>query len=182
MEPTVSDIVIPSGSRELAARIIAGARSTSRQRGLVFVHGLDSDQSGYRDRALAAAAELDAVCLTFDLSGHGRSTGALDELSARDHLGDVIAVTDALVGQVAVDPNRLGVCGASYGAYLAALLRAERPVQRLLLRAPALYGDDVFDMPIADRRGAPQRQQSAKPLTVLERFHADGSHRGVRTR
>ena len=33
------------------------------------------------------------------------------------------------------------MCGASYGAYLAALLVSERPVSRLLLRAPALARD-----------------------------------------
>jgi uncharacterized protein len=38
-----------------------------------------------------------------------------------------------------VDPARIGVCAASYGAYLACLLLGERPVRRLLLRAPALY-------------------------------------------
>jgi uncharacterized protein len=170
MEPIDSDITIDSAGRELAGRLIAQPGSERSRSALLFVHGLESDQSGYRHRARAAAAELNAVCLTFDLGGHGQSNGVLDELSAADHLNDLIAATDTLLGQAEVDENRLGVCGASYGAYLAALLTAERPVRRLLLRAPALYGDELVRAPIGERRGAPQVLQPAKALTLVEEF------------
>ena len=52
-----------------------------------------------------------------------------------------------------VEPSRVGVCGASYGAYLSVLLSAERPVARLLLRAPALYADDSLDAVLAAPSG-----------------------------
>jgi uncharacterized protein len=170
MEPTVSDITIDSAGRELAGRLIAQPGSERGRSALLFVHGLESDQSGYRDRARTAAAELNAVCLTFDLGGHGQSSGVFDELSAADHLNDLMVATDTLLGQATVDENRLGVCGASYGAYLAALLTAERPVRRLLLRAPALYRDELFGLPIGERRGSPQVLQPAKALTLVEAF------------
>ncbi len=44
----------------------------------------------------------------------------------------------------AVDRAKVGVCGASYGGYLAALVTAHREVRRLLLRAPSLAGDVDF--------------------------------------
>ena len=145
--------------------------------GILFVHGLRSDQDGYRERARAAVERLGAVAVTFDLGGHGRSGGDLAGLTARTHLGDVLAAYDLLASRPTVDPERIGVCGASYGAYLTALLTAERPAARLLLRAPALLADDDFDTPVEARAarwgGGPSRalEQLARydgPVLVVE--------------
>jgi dienelactone hydrolase len=56
----------------------------------------------------------------------------------------VIAAYDYLAAIGAVDRERIGVCGASYGAYLAALLTAHRGIARLALRAPSLARDNDF--------------------------------------
>ena len=53
-----------------------------------------------------------------------------------------------------MDIARVGVCAASYGAYLSALLVSRRPVERLLLRAPALYADDDLHTPLGRRRAS----------------------------
>jgi len=122
--------------------------------GLLFVHGLDSSQDGYARRAEAASSELGLTCLTFDLGGHGRSTGDRNRLSRSDHLQDLEAAYDRLRSAMGIDPARIGVCGASYGAYLSCLLIGTRQVRRLLLRAPALYHDtDVQISP--DKRDEP---------------------------
>jgi pimeloyl-ACP methyl ester carboxylesterase len=105
-------------------------------------------------RAEAAAAELGAVSLTFDLSGHGKSSGDFDSLSIADHLDDALAAYDRLLEECEVDPGRVGVAGASYGAYLAALLTTRRPVARLALRVPALYADADMSVPARARSGA----------------------------
>jgi pimeloyl-ACP methyl ester carboxylesterase len=134
--------------RELSARRFAGADQAwreARRPGLVFIHGLGSSQSSYMDRAEAAARSLGAVCVIFDLGGHGESEGKLRDFTPRDHLADVIAAFDALAEDQVVDGSRIGVCAASYGAYLATLLTSLRPVARLLLRAPGLYDDKDLD-------------------------------------
>src|SRR5467141_2227572 len=83
-----SDIVLAASGRRLCARIFErGRRSVSRP-GVLFIHGLGSGQSGYRPRGEATARALDAVCLTFDLGGHGDSSGVRDELNPLDHLQD----------------------------------------------------------------------------------------------
>ena len=122
-----------------------------RRPGVLFIHGLHSTQSGYRERAEAVAAELGAVCLTFDLGGHGESEGRREGLALADHLADVTAAYDRLVAERDVDPGRVGVAGASYGGYLAAMLTARRPVARLAIRAPALYADADLHAPPAAR-------------------------------
>jgi pimeloyl-ACP methyl ester carboxylesterase len=114
--------------------------------------------------------KLGATCLTFDLGGHGRSGTQPEVLSARDHLLDTIAAYDALVASQHVDPARVGVCGASYGAYLAALIVAQRPVRRLLLRAPALYPDDWLDTPIGRRGPLGTTPTNSAALESLRQF------------
>jgi hypothetical protein len=85
------------------------------------------------------------------------------------HFGEVLAAYDLLAARPTVDPERIGVCGASYGAYLTALLTAERPAARLLLRAPALLADDDFDTPIVSRTGRWGGDRS-KALERLRRY------------
>jgi uncharacterized protein len=106
--------------------------------GVLFVHGQGSSQKGYEHRARVISRALDAVCLTFDLSGHGSDADNFDRYSTKDHLQDVVAAYDYLVSRNHVDRARVGVCGASYGGYLAALLTFHRAVTRLVLRAPSL--------------------------------------------
>jgi len=161
------DISFRSAALDLAGTLFE-PEGVALAPGLLFVHGLWSDQGGYGERAVAAGERLGAVCLTFDLAGHGRSGGTLADLSARTHLGDVLAAYDLLVSQPSVDTGRIGVCAASYGAYLTSLLSAERPTRRLLLRAPALYADGDFDTPVGERTAA----QDGGPSVALERLAA----------
>ena len=129
----------------LSANLHAASLGHSPRPGLVFVHGLRSDQAGYRERA-DACARAGITSITFDLGGHGASEGELEHFSLRDHLADLFAVYDTLASDLGVDASRIGLCGASYGAYLAVRTALERDVRRLLLRAPALYADGDFDV------------------------------------
>lgn len=156
----------PSG-RGLAGRVFGPEESRPA---LLFVHGIDSSQSGYRERAEAAVERLGAVCLTFDLGGHGESEGVRSALSIRDHLEDVVSAYDRLVAERGVDTTRIGVTGASYGGYLATLLTTRRPVARLALRAPMLYDDADFDAPRAARRPPADAPTSSAALEAIARF------------
>jgi pimeloyl-ACP methyl ester carboxylesterase len=133
-----------AGGRSLHGRLFGPAE---QRPGILLIHGLHSTQAGYGERAEALADELGAVCLTFDLGGHGESEGAQPALSLADHIGDVAVAYDRLVAERDVDPGRIGVAGASYGGYLAAVLTARRPVARLAIRAPALYADADVAVP-----------------------------------
>ena len=133
-----------AGGRSLHGRLFGPAE---QRPGVLFVHGLHSTQAGYAERAEALAEAIGAVCLTFDLGGHGESEGSQPSLSLADHIGDVVVAYDRLVAERDVDPGRIGVAGASYGGYLAAVLTARRPVARLAIRAPALYADADVAVP-----------------------------------
>ena len=107
--------------------------------------------------------------MAIDLGGHGDSTGRLTQVTPRQNLADVVSAFDELASVPGVDPARIGVCAASYGAYLSVLLTAFRTVNRMLLRAPALYADDCFDRGLSERRpGDPTTAQT--PLAHLALF------------
>ncbi len=95
------------------------------------------------------------VCLTFDMRGHGATGGELEQLSRQDFLTDVTAAYDFLAAQPGVDASRITVIGSSFGGYMTALLSAERPVHAVVLRVPADYRDEQFDIPLVE---AKQRQ------------------------
>jgi pimeloyl-ACP methyl ester carboxylesterase len=139
--------------------------------GILFIHGWESSKRGFLERARAVSADCGAECVAFDLSGHGEDAAApADSFSPRQHLGEATAAYDELAARAGVDPGRIGVCGASYGGYLAALLIARRPVASLLVRAPALYPDAAFEMPPRERRTELVANAEARPLRNLAAF------------
>src|SRR5215204_4874110 len=114
--------------------------------GVLFVHGWGGSQQHYLARARQIAA-LGCVCLTFNLRGHGETEPQHDTVTREDNLRDLLAAYDELAGQPMVDKGSIAVVGSSYGAYLAAILTALRPVRWLALRVPALYKDEDWALP-----------------------------------
>ena len=160
-------VSISSDDRELVGTVVSPPAPSGAA--VIFVHGLGSSRATNIERAEAVAARHAATCLAIDLGGHGDSSGRLSEMTPRGNLADVVAAYDVLARQPGVDPARVGACGASYGAYLAVLLTALRPVDRLVLRAPALYADDCFDRGLAERR-AGDPTAAPTPLAHLALF------------
>jgi uncharacterized protein len=137
----MQEVFFPAGRHELSGRVFDCAGGGAARRGILFVHGQGSSQESYKHRAETASATLEAICLTFNLSGHGEADANSEKYSVREHLNDVIAAFDYLASNTFLDQQRIGVCGASYGGYLAALLTLRRNIRRLVLRAPSLAVD-----------------------------------------
>jgi uncharacterized protein len=113
---------------------------------VLFVHGW----GGSKDQALTTArevAQLGSVCLTFNLRGHGETDALHKTVTRADNIKDVVAAYEVLAGHRDVDRSRIAVVGASYGAYLAAIVSLRCAFARFALRAPALYKDANWDMP-----------------------------------
>jgi pimeloyl-ACP methyl ester carboxylesterase len=160
-------VSVSSDDRVLAGTLVTpGAPSGAA---VLLVHGLGSSRATNVDRAEAVSRSHSATCLAIDLGGHGDSSGRLTQMTPRQNLADVVAAHDRLRSAPGVDPGRIGVCAASYGAYLAVLLTALRPVNRMLLRAPALYADDCFDRGLSQRR-AGDPTTAPTPLAHLALF------------
>jgi len=102
----VQSVSFPVGRRQLMGRIFSPSSPRGGSRGALFVHGQRSSQKGYESRARWISTELDAICLTFNLSGHGDDADNYDRYSVYDHLEDVIAAFDYLVRHEDVDRAR----------------------------------------------------------------------------
>jgi pimeloyl-ACP methyl ester carboxylesterase len=114
--------------------------------GVLFVHGWGGSQEQYLERARQAVA-LGCICLTFDLTGHGRTQDEQQNVTRETNLQDLLAAYDALVAHPTIDRDAVAVVGSSYGGYLATILTELRPVRWLGLRVPALYLDDGWNTP-----------------------------------
>lgn len=114
--------------------------------GVLFVHGWGGSQEQYIERARLAAA-IGCVCLTFDLTGHGRTQSEQQSVTRQGNLNDLLAAYDVLAAHPLIDSNAIAVVGSSYGGYLAAIMTELRPVRWLGLRVPALYLDEGWTIP-----------------------------------
>jgi alpha-beta hydrolase superfamily lysophospholipase len=78
-----------------------------------------------------------ATVLTFDLRGHGGSSGSASTLSPM--VSDVRSAVDWLTSRAPSRPSSIGLVGASLGANLAALAAADSPaVRAVALISPSL--------------------------------------------
>lgn len=133
-------------NNSLSARIFKSEPEARAFPAVLFVHGWKTDQQGLAVFA-ERLAELGFICMTFDLPGHGESAGDRDVLSRQDFFTNVLAAYDFLASLEDVDAGRMYAVGASFGAYLVALLAAERNVQGLVMRVPSNYPDEGFTQP-----------------------------------
>lgn len=139
----VSALHVPVAESLLAGQLVEPRTGVP---GVLFVHGWAGSQQRDMKRA-RALAQLGFVCLTFDMRGHGGTADRLETVTREDNLDDICAAYDVLAGQRQVDRGSIAVVGSSYGAYLAVLASARRPVRWLALRVPALYRDEDWDTP-----------------------------------
>lgn len=123
--------------RDLSATLLEADHPTGAA--VLMMHGYKSDKQRYGEFADAVTSRLGATCLTIDLPGHGESEGNFSTLTLNDYIRDAGAAYDYLQSQPGIDPARIGIAGASYGGYLAAMVAAWRNPKSLLLRAPAIY-------------------------------------------
>jgi uncharacterized protein len=139
-------IEIPVNGQSIDGTLITPADPEPGMPGTLFVHGWGGSRAQHLASAHAIAA-LGCVCLIFDLRGHAETRGQHETVTREDNLHDVLAAYDRLARTPGVDRQAIAVVGASYGAYLGALLLYLRPVCMLALRAPALYQDVDWEQP-----------------------------------
>ncbi|WP_121114363.1 alpha/beta hydrolase family protein [Croceibacterium ferulae] len=161
-------VIVPVAGQHLRGTLLAPEKLIP---GFLFVHGWGGNQEEDLDCA-EEIARLGCLCFTFDLRGHAGSDARQEEVTRQDGLRDVIAAYDFLAAHPLVDRSAIGVVGVSYGGYLATLLTAERSVQWLGLRVPALYPDREWETPKAllDKK---------KVRTYRNRFHGPRRDRAL---
>jgi dienelactone hydrolase len=154
-------VEIPVGGQRIPGTLVAPDTGVP---GVLFVQGWGSGQEQYLPRARQMAA-LGCLCLTLEPRGVARDHPEHETITREDNLRDLLAAYDLLVARRGVDASAIGIVGASYGGYLAAILTSLRPVRWLALRAPALYKDEDW--------GSPKRRLDRDELAAYRRRPLD---------
>jgi pimeloyl-ACP methyl ester carboxylesterase len=131
------------GGVDLAGTLFQPDDDTSARGAILFLHGWGRTQTDHYERAEALCAQ-EYYCFTFDFHGHGESKGRKTVFSLLDHLVDAKEAYDYLIESISFAAFNLsiGAVGTSYGAPVAVLLSKLRPIDSLVLRAPALYRNE----------------------------------------
>lgn len=113
-----------------------------------------------------ALAEAGFPALAYDLRGHGESAAPLEEITRADWVADLVAVIDHL--HSLVPAARIGLVGASFGAYVSLMVSDSGDVAALSLRVPANLPDDDFDLPYVPRFGPDSGRRRPTDLTPAD--------------
>ena len=133
---------------------------------LLLLHQWESDRHSWDD--FAKQLQNDGfVVLAIDGRSFGESTKKADgstvaegrtEADVKAMLGDVDAAFNYLSKQKNVDPNRIGIIGASYGSSLALIYAADHPnVAAIALLSPGLnyFGNMQTEPPMTNYKNQP---------------------------
>lgn len=143
LQVQVRSLRLPVGDDTFRATLVAPAPALPAA---IFVPGWngtrESDLGHVRD-----AAGLGCAVLAVNLRGHEPDDPRHKRVTREDNLRDLLAAYDWLTARDDVDPGAVAAIGFSYGGYLAAILASLRRVQWLVLRSPALYPDEGWNVP-----------------------------------
>jgi dienelactone hydrolase len=105
---------------------------------VIFFHG--SESKGETNFELAEKiAQRGILGFAFNYRGCGISDGDIKEQTLGMGIEDVKAAMKALLSRKEIDKTRIGVCGSSYGGFLASLISSEYIFKSMVLTVPAAY-------------------------------------------
>lgn len=152
----MESIEIEADDYSLKGKLYGSAHKNNPRPALIFLSGWHSASVSkttcdiYAERC---ARKFDIICLTVALRGMG-SEGDMNVLTRSDFLDDVLTAYDFMESHEGVDEEGITVVGESFGAYMACLLSAKRPVYDLILRVPTDFPNEGFE-------DIPQKQVAA---------------------
>ncbi len=120
---------------------------TPRSR-LLVLPGWDDDSKEQFDQLRAALSAHDWECARADLPDASWSERDRDSATRGENLAQALVDYDALFA--GKNNASIALLGFSYGGYMAALSLIDRPVDLLVLRSPALYPNDNWEVPKAE--------------------------------
>jgi pimeloyl-ACP methyl ester carboxylesterase len=142
---------------------IAYRRSPGKNPGLVFIHGLRSDMNGNKALALEAhCRETGRAFLCFDLTGHGKSSGAFEDGTIGAWAADVVAAIDELTEGPQI------LVGSSLGGWLMLLAALARPGRVAGLMGLAAAPDFTEDLIYAAFSDAQKKELSERGRVLID--------------
>lgn len=141
----IREIPVSFGSHgiRLYGRVLlpAGATAESPVPGAILTHGFGADHRIMEDSAMLLVKK-GVAAIIFDLRGHGRSEGVLDD----GYYEDVEDAWQTLIGFKEVDSTRIALIGHSLGAMssILAARKIKRPRAIVALSCPTEVSPRIF--------------------------------------
>ena len=144
----IEDFVLELDNDQVPWRLFMPDDST-KEYAVLWIQGWSSSMDSHREGVERMSKRVGMTFATLDPAGHGLHTLPLDESTRKQQFEEVTAVFDELKKR---DYEKIIVIGGSFGGYMAALLCGKRPVHAVVLRAPANYPDNEFEMPFKNTK------------------------------
>jgi uncharacterized protein len=157
-------IQFTSDGLTLKGRLLYPKEKKGNLPAILLIHGWASNQRKDVEYS-KSLVEMGYVCMTFDLGGHGESSGDKIKVSRREYVKETIDAYDYLTSLNWIDNRNIHIVGSSFGCYLAAILSGKRKVKSLLLRAPQNYPDEKYSEPKVLLQGDKLKKWRKSPLT-----------------
>lgn len=104
---------------------------------LLILPGYTSTKNDQKDFTISMVEKTGYSALVVDYSGHGESPFDLKNTRPAQHLLEVVVANDWLANKYS--SKQINVIGTSYGGFLGSHLSNYRNINKLVLRAPAIY-------------------------------------------
>jgi len=132
-----------AGNENMSGQILTHRESDSPR--LLFLHGA-GQSTKEKIRPLAERLlQAGLASFSFDFSGHGESSGKLEQSSLKKRVAEAQAALNFL------SPQRRVLCAFSMSGHVALELLKTNPFETLVLFCPAIYAPEAFEAPF-DRR------------------------------
>lgn len=106
--------------------------------GVVFFHGSGGSGNMFFDIA-EKLSKYGIMTLAFNYRGAGKSDGIFEEQTLEMGIKDAEASLKYFLSLKNLDGKKVGLCGGSFGGFLAGLLAIKFPIKSLILNAPAAF-------------------------------------------
>lgn len=135
---------------------------------VLWLQGFSSTIEGHSEGVVRMAEATATSFAMLNYAGHGNHPIVLEDASRQQQLDEVIGVYDELIK---LGFKKVIVIGGSFGGYLAALLIGRRKAEAVILRAPANYADEEFDLPYGDTlEGQKDEKRFAYRRSIDEKY------------
>lgn len=111
---------------------------------VLWLQGFTSTIEGHEEGVARMSEATKTTFAMLNYAGHGDHPTKLEDATRQQQFEEVCEVYDQLVEK---GYSKIIVIGGSFGAYMAALLAKARDIHTLVLRAPANYKDEEFELP-----------------------------------
>lgn len=163
----ISNITFNVGKERLSA-LHFESEVPVRKANILFLHGAGKSTKDKISPLAQALVENQISSFAFDFSGHGESSGTLQESSLQKRVQEAQSAMEQFARE------KLTICAFSMGGHIALELLRTDSIQNLILFCPAIYAPEAFDQPFDVRFSnvirQPESWKNANVVKLLQRF------------